>query len=183
MAVQLYYGHILHQLLGVLSADEEVPPAHQRAAAFSLSRMMSEDKIHGFATRIVLSALHRPLLEVTVLPLRDQDTSSRLTSGITLTPSETIRTLQALLTNTDPSPTLVSSLLTPVIAPLYGLLYALDSVKTSDPAQKTTVRGILRTWGRLADTVEGMAILWSIVDGEGGEWRVSILGDISRVEQ
>jgi hypothetical protein len=88
-----------------------------------------------------------------------------------------------LVTNTDPSPTLISSLLSPIASALYSLLYHLDQVKTSDPSLKEMLRGLLGTWGRVISTTEALAILWSIIDGEGGEWRVDLEGQINRLQK
>lgn len=184
-SLQQYFDNIVYQLLTLLSTEEDQPPAHRRAAAFSLSRMLfsESEKSRSTAARVALSALQRPFLEVTTASRYEGNSSTAAPTHLVLTPSQAIRTLQTLLTNTDPSPTLISSLLTPIIPPLYSLLWAVDSVKTSDPAFKTTIRGFLRTWGRLVDNAEGLATLWLIIDGEGGDWRVDIAGEVSRVEK
>lgn len=88
-----------------------------------------------------------------------------------------------LVTNTDPSPTLISSLLSPIVSALYSLLYHLDQTKTSDPSLKEQLRGLLGTWGRVIGATEALAIMWSVIDGEGGEWRVDLEGQITRLEK
>ena len=128
--------------------------------------------------------LQRPLLDITLKSSLGSDMSQRLSAPpLQLTPIIAIHTLQTFFTNTDPSPSLISNLLTPIVPPLYALLSTLELVKTSDPALKTTVRGLLRTWGRLVDTAEGIATLWLVVDGEGGQWHVNVAGEIIRVEE
>lgn len=134
------------------------------------------------ATRLLLPALQRPFLDVTAQSSLDDNPTSP-TSALRLTPSQAIRTLQNLLTNTDPSPALISNLITPIVPSLYELASTLDLVKTSDPALKTTVRGFLRTWGRLVDMIEVIATLWLVVDGEGGQWQINIVGEIARIER
>lgn len=144
--------------------------------------MFPEAKDGTVATRLLLPALQRPFLDITAQSSLNNNPPPP-TSVLQLTPSQAIRTLQNLLTNTDPSPALISNLLTPIVPSLYELSSALDLVKTSDPALKTTVRGFLRTWGRLVDTIEGIATLWLVVDGEGGQWQVNIVGEIARIER
>lgn len=182
-----YYGNIIHQLLTILSAEGDIPPAHNRAAAFSLSRMLfpsdEKEKTSPLIFRMVLSALQRPFFEVTQASHLNHESPASSSNALRLAPSQAIRTIQTLLTNTDPSPELISSLLTPIVPSLYALLVTLDSVKTSEPVLKTTIRGFLRTWGRLVDSGEGIAALWLVIDGEGGEWRVDIAGEIAKVEQ
>jgi hypothetical protein len=164
----------------MLSDEGDTPPAHRRAAAFSISKMLFPEGTKSYATvsRIVLPTLHYPFLEVVTL----EPSTAPSPSILVLTPRQAVQTLQTLLTNTDPSPDLISSLLTPVLPGLYSLLWAMDSVKTSDPTLKTILRGFLRTWGRLVDSAEGFASLWLIISGEGGDWRVDISGEIERVQ-
>jgi hypothetical protein len=119
------------------------------------------------ASSAVLSSLHEPLLVV-------NSASS---------PRAALSTILTLVTNTDPSPALISSLLSPIASALYSLLYHLDKVKTSDPSLKEMLRGLLGTWGRVVGATEALAILWSVIDGQGGEWRVDLEGQISRVEE
>ncbi|GJE84525.1 RTP1-C1 domain-containing protein [Phanerochaete sordida] len=181
-----YYGNITQQLLSILSAEDDTPLSHRRAAAFSLSRMLSseneKDRASTLVSRLLLPTLQRPFLEVTQGAFLKSTGSASAADILRITPSQAIRTLQTLLSNTDPSPELISHLLTPIVPALYALLWALDSIKTSEPVLRTTVRGLLRTWGRLVDGAEGIATLRLVVDGEGGEWRVDIAGEISRVE-
>jgi hypothetical protein len=115
----------------------------------------------------VLSFLHPPLLSV--VPATS--------------PREALFTIMTLVTNTDPSPSLISSLLSPIVSALYSLLYYLDGVKTSDPSLKELLRGLLGTWGRVVGPTEALGILWSVIDGQGGEWRVDLDGQITRLEK
>ncbi|KAJ7498954.1 hypothetical protein FB451DRAFT_1334528 [Mycena latifolia] len=82
-----------------------------------------------------------------------------------------------------PSPALISSLMSPIVSALYSLLYHLDQIKTSDPSLKEMLRGLLETWGRVVNTTEGLAVLWSVIEGQGGEWRVDLEGQITRLEK
>ncbi|EKM59775.1 uncharacterized protein PHACADRAFT_114971 [Phanerochaete carnosa HHB-10118-sp] len=182
-----YYGNIVQQLLSILSAEGDISSSHRRAAAFSLSRMVfpsdEKDRTGALVSRILSPALQRPFLEITQGLLFDNGSSSSSADIPCLAPNQAIQALQTLLTNTDPSPELISSLLTPIVPPLYALLWTFDSVKTSEPLLKTIVRGFMRTWGRLVDGPEGIATLWLVVNGEGGEWQVDVAGAIARIEQ
>lgn len=53
----------------------------------------------------------------------------------------------------------------------------------SEPALKVSVKGLLKIWGRLVGTDEGIASAWLIVEGEGGYWKVDIAGEIIKTEQ
>ena len=178
---QNYYANIISQLLLILSSDVETTPiAHRRAAAFSISRLLAteDNPNHTVISRILLPALHNPFLQVS----NTSGTSGE--SKVTqMTALQTVRSLETLLTNTDPSPILISNVLTPIIPPLYSLLSKLEKVKISDPALKLTLRGLLGTWGRLVGVSEGVAAIWLVVNDEGGEWKVDVAGEIVRVEE
>ncbi|KAI0347118.1 hypothetical protein BDW22DRAFT_498107 [Trametopsis cervina] len=167
-------------LLALLSSQRDVSPSHRRVAAFALSRLLSRDNNphQSVVSRIVLPAIHKPLLQV------DQglDTEDLTDSATTLSPAAALDTLQTLLTNTDPSPTLISGIMTPIVPSLYSLWYSLDKIKSADPAMRAILKGILGAWGRLVGSAEGTATLWLIIDGEGGNWQVDIAGEIRRVE-
>lgn len=59
----------------------------------------------------------------------------------------------------------------------------LDRVKTSDPALKESVKGLLTTWGRVVSVQEGVDMLWEIVCGEGGDWDINASGGIQRIDK
>ncbi|KAI0317004.1 hypothetical protein OF83DRAFT_1276666 [Amylostereum chailletii] len=143
------------------------PPPHRRAAAFSLSRMLS-----SAPSNLLLPLLPLPFLRPTAA--LDPSTPS---------PSSTLRTLQTLLTNTDPSPTLISTLLSPVAPALYAILAALERTTAADPAVREGVRGLLLTWGRVVAASEAVAILWACVEDQGGIWTADITGELKRVER
>lgn len=128
--------------------------------------------------RILLPALHRPFLQAVDVPGPPGDLAVAQ-----MTVLQTITALETLLTNTDPSPVLISSILTPIVPSLYSLLSKLEKVKISDPGLKMTLRGLLGTWGRLIGASEGAATIWLIVNGEGGEWKVDVGGEIVRIEE
>lgn len=94
-----------------------------------------------------------------------------------------LRTIQVLLTNTDPSPHLISTLSTPIVPSLYALYVYLEGTKASDPLLRESLKGYLETWGRLVGSTEVISTLWRIIDGEGGTWHVDIAGTVSRTEE
>lgn len=100
----------------------------------------------------MLHLLHIPLLQLN--PKHE---------ALIWTPEVTIQRLSTFVSNGDPSPTLISSLLTPVVAALYALYEHLRVIKTSDPALKQSVVGLLTTWGRLVEFNTGVNSLWSVI--------------------
>ncbi|KAI9001411.1 hypothetical protein BD414DRAFT_519479 [Trametes punicea] len=168
---QEYMETILPRMLTLLSLDEgALPQAHRRAIAFSLSRMLTNEKnvqIRDTAMGIVFPTLHDPILRG---------------SG-TISPTASLKSIQVLLTNTDPSPHLISTLLTPIVPSLYSMHACLEQARVSDPLLRETINGFLSTWGRLVNTDEVIATIWRIISGEGSDWRVDIAGEISRVEK
>ncbi|KZV65023.1 hypothetical protein PENSPDRAFT_745220 [Peniophora sp. CONT] len=162
-----YFRTIIPRLLALMGG--EALPAHRRAAAFALSRMLTSG---GVAASIVVPLLHAPFLRNTML---DDGTPELHTS-----PTTALSLLQTLLANTDPSPTLISVLLSPIVPALYAILGALEKLKASDPAQKEGARGLLLTWGRVVGQDEAVALLWSCVEDRGGYWEADVAGNIKR---
>ncbi|KAJ6599093.1 hypothetical protein DFH09DRAFT_24467 [Mycena vulgaris] len=160
MSPEVYFSTITPRVLELLSA--RAPLAYRQAAAFSISRMLATPTFPA-----VLSFLHPPLLSITP----------------SSPPRAALSMIMMLVTNTDPSPDLISSLLSPIVSTLYSLLHYLDQIKTSDPSLKEMLRGLLGTWGRVVSATEALAVLWSVIDGQGGEWRVDLEGGITRLEK
>jgi len=129
---------------------------------------------HVLLSKIVLPILHNPFLDV--LPKNTEEYSrppSPVPVGVQcMTPSRALSILLVILTNADPSPLLMSTLLTPILPSLYAALFYLDGRKTSDPQMKESLRGILETWGRVISLQEVTDVLWSILVDEGGEWEL-----------
>ncbi|EIW76151.1 hypothetical protein CONPUDRAFT_110885 [Coniophora puteana RWD-64-598 SS2] len=170
-----YLSAIVPRVLALLS-EPGVPSAYTRAAAFALARMIAPTGPYPHRARVaavVLPVLHGPLLNVEVLPSGD---------GTTPTARKALDALSTLLLNADPSPTLISTLLTPAVPALYALLSHLERVRASDALLKPSVRGLLMTWGRVIEAKEAVDTLWSIIQGEGIHWSVDIAGEIRRVE-
>ncbi|KAH8105986.1 hypothetical protein BXZ70DRAFT_886180 [Cristinia sonorae] len=177
MSAPDYFGTVAPQLADVLSANG-VPPVQLRAAAFALSHMLtSEDDSTNQAVveRIILPIFHRPFLQD---PLSVTEGKNNLQS-----PSNALVTLQALLINTDPSPALISMLLTPIIPALFSLSSQLERLRMADPSLRTSLQGFLGTWGRVIGAQEGIATLWLVVEGEGEDWIVDIAGDIKQIRE
>ncbi|TFY56567.1 hypothetical protein EVJ58_g7560 [Rhodofomes roseus] len=192
MKAEDYYGVIIPRLLAILSTGpKRIPPIYRRAIAFALSRMLASekgDKEASIVSNILLARLHRPFLvtspDVPGHENNEETPQAPATPELTpeLTPSEALDVLQTLLTNADPSPTFISSLLTPILPPLYAIVSHLEATKASDPALKESVRGFLVTWGRIVNTNEGIDALWEVVLGEGGEWKADVTGSLARLE-
>jgi hypothetical protein len=136
----------------------------------------SNARYHSLVSGMLLSSLHDPILLVTP----DLSTSEEAKE---LTAVEAIQVIQIFLTNTDPSPNLVSTILSPIVTSLYALLETLAHVKTADPTLRELVRGLLVAWGRVVSTDEAVAILWACVEGQGGEWAIDIAGGVRCVEK
>ncbi|THH29131.1 hypothetical protein EUX98_g5057 [Antrodiella citrinella] len=171
-----YYSNIVPQLTNVVTADG-VPPVQIRAAAFALSRMLTSDTNatnQAAVARVLLPLLHLPFLNK--VPSQSSPTDNAHI------PSRALETLQALLINTDPSPALISKLLTPIIPALFSLSSQLEGLRVVDPTLKASLRGILGTWGRVVTSQEGIATLWLVVQGEGGDWFVDVAGEIRQID-
>ncbi|TBU43355.1 hypothetical protein BD309DRAFT_960924 [Dichomitus squalens] len=165
-----YSKTIIPRMLLLLSLEDRALPAtHRRAIAFSLSRMLTNDdspELQKAATVLALSSLHNRIL---------------FGSG-DLSTDASLRIIQVLLTNTDPSPHLLSALFTPIVPSLYALYVYLKGTRASDPLLRESLQGYLGTWGRLLGSAEVISTLWRVIDGEGGNWRVDVAGNISRTE-
>jgi len=150
------------------------PPGYRRAAAFSISRLLAEEsKDREEILNILLPQIHQPFLQVTGLPPQDDISEQKQ-----LTATDCISTLQTILINTDPSPALLSTVLTPIASALYTILGSLDSKKTTDPALKETIKGLLGTWSRVVSAREVEEVCWGVIEGEGGYWKVDIVGEV-----
>ncbi|KAF5393666.1 hypothetical protein D9757_000047 [Collybiopsis confluens] len=139
---------------------DHLHPAYRRAAAFTLSEMLTGSR--SAAAKFILSELHHPFLYPG--------------SNVTVA----LNDLAVLLANSDPSPQLVSSLLSPIVLSLYSLLFYLDSVRTSDPELRESARSLLVTWARIVSTGVAIDNLWSVFDEGPGQWQSDLKGNIQR---
>ncbi|KAH9894464.1 hypothetical protein C8Q73DRAFT_518427 [Cubamyces lactineus] len=170
MMPQEYLNIILPRMLTLLSLEERaLPHSYRRAIAFSLSRMMTNEEnaqIKESTMQLVFPVLHGPII-----------------SGAgSMSPKASLNTIQVLLINTDPSPHLITALLTPIVPSLYSLYACLDGAKAADPILREGIKGLLSTWGRLVSSEDVIGTIWRIIGGEGSDWRVDVAGEISRVE-
>ncbi|KAK0243048.1 hypothetical protein EDD85DRAFT_877845, partial [Armillaria nabsnona] len=189
-----YYRAIVPRIITLLY--NEAPASYKRAAAFTISRMLATDgssSRHEIARGIIMPLLHGPLLHVSTLsesnsivqPISPLSQPGPSISSSELNPNIALTALSTLITNTDPVPTLIATLLSPVISSLYSLLEHLEHVRTSDPTTRETVRGMLETWGRVVEKDEGTRNIWNIVQNEGSDtgWKVDLEGLIYQVDK
>lgn len=194
-AYQTYYGLIIPRVLALLAPAPtgRAASAHRRAAASALARMLAGEDTPAahreLAASVLLPILHDPFLRVTPPPSLESDENTPAapsTQGsllVPLTPAAALETLTTILTNTDPAPLLISSLLTRIVPPLHSLLEHLHRTKASDPALKETVRGLLSTWARAVAAGEGGDALWAVIEGSGCDWEVDVAGGLRVVER
>ncbi|QRV87573.1 Required for nuclear transport of RNA pol II C-terminus 1 [Ceratobasidium sp. AG-Ba] len=157
---EAYMRTILPNLIILLSPvdseleSQSVPASYKRAAAFTLSRMLT-------VSRNLTLNIIAPIIHGRFLP------SSSVAASAPPIP-DTISTLTTLFTSTDPSPLLAQAVIEPILVPLYNLSVHLDAQRISDPTLKESVRGLLKTWARLVGRDEAIGGLWNIVEGVGG---------------
>lgn len=179
MAPSTYFAIIVPRIIHLVS--DTIPASYRRAGSFALYRMLAADGsfLHqDMAESIVKAALHDPFLLVPAIPLASEST----TPPMRLSPPDALSVIVTLLLNSDPSPVLISSLLSPILPALYSLSYHLERHKTSDPRVKESLRGILVLWGKITDSLEATQVLWRIVEhGNGEMWSVGLESDFWRV--
>ncbi|KAF9055058.1 hypothetical protein BDZ89DRAFT_1055678 [Hymenopellis radicata] len=171
MDAKVYYSAIVPKIFEFLSSsspENKVPAPYKRAAAFTISRMLTTDAHEGAAKAVIIPLLKDPFHVI----------SARTTS---FAASDCLVILTTLITNTDPSPTLISTLLSPSVPAFYSLQQHLEQKKASDPSVLERVRGLLQTWARVVETSECVGILWSIVvGGEQDGWHADLEGNFFR---
>ena len=154
-----------------------MPASHKQAASFTIYRSIVPKKQgqHQGASSIVLGILHDPFLKLV--------DSFEQKLAHTMEPSEALSSISTLISNTEPSPIFISKILSPILAPLYLLSYNLARYKTADPQLKTTIDGLLQSWGKIVDQPEGVNVLWSILEaGQSSEWKYNTDGQLWRFE-
>ncbi|KAF8524594.1 hypothetical protein BU17DRAFT_74714 [Hysterangium stoloniferum] len=175
---QAYFESMIPRVLALLlpSASEQTPSSHKRAAAFTLSRMLSSNFQHNSITSdILLPILHRPFLS----PPSPGETEASEATILHLTPIDSLRTIETFLLHTDPSPTGLSTLLTPILPELYTLLSMYHASKIADPNIKESLQAMLNTWGRVVNSLDAVAGIWKIVSGFGGNWEINPEGSLA----
>ncbi|OJA14675.1 hypothetical protein AZE42_02399 [Rhizopogon vesiculosus] len=189
-----YFQTMVPRILALMSSPSSastsssmsmMPPAFKRAAAFTLARMLDSSAVHyALVASIALPMLHDPLSKVSDDVSHDQRESDQ--SHLLTTPISSLQTLHTLLLATDPSPSLFSSLLSPILPSLYSLHAHLSKMGIADPVLKEDVWTLMRTWGRVVEEGEGVRILWSLVgeneDSSGG-WEGGSGEDLKRIRR
>lgn len=91
-----------------------------------------------------------------------------------LSPLASVMTLSRLLTSFPPTSgaPFVLRFVSPVLAPLYSLVAYLDRTPTAEPSVRVSARGLFDAWAKLVPAEEGVPLLWSVVDGSGGDWEL-----------
>ncbi|CAA7259732.1 unnamed protein product [Cyclocybe aegerita] len=172
MKPEEYYWAIFPRVIGLLTSGAPTP--YIRAAAFTVYRAVVPEKAgphYTIASSTVLALLHGPFLQSVGIPLKEADMPS-------LNPKRALASMMVLLTNTEPSPVFVSRMLSPVVPALYLLFFDLQQCKTADPQLKESVMGLLKSWGKITDPIEGSPILWSIIEGgKENEWKFDLEGN------
>jgi hypothetical protein len=139
---------------------------------------------HALVASISLPILHDPLSKVSDEASDDQRVSDQ--NQLPPTPVSSLKTLHTLLLATDPSPSLFSSLLSPILPSLYSLHTHLSKMGIADPVLKEDVWTLMRTWGRVVDESEGIRVLWALVeeneDSSGG-WEGGSAEDLKRARR
>jgi hypothetical protein len=138
---------------------------------------------HALVASIALPILHNPLSKVSDEISHDQRESGQ--SYLLPTPSSSLQIIHTLLLSTDPSPSLFSSLLSPVLPSLYSLHAHLSKMGVADPILKEDVWTLMRTWGRVVEEGEGVQVLWSLVDENESSsgWEGGSAEDLTRVRR
>ena len=185
---KVYFRTIIPRLIPLLLTDNDgrkdasepqmksIPRSFVRGAAFALARLLTHPSSAPAASNLILPCLHSSLLTV-ILP-----ETSACTDPESILPLKSayvsIKFLTTLLLNTDPSPALISSLITPILVPLYYLTEFFDTnpgVVLKNPEMKEMSQGLIRTWARVMGTPEARNGWWDIIVGTGGWSSLAVL--------
>ena len=176
---QDYYEKVTPRIIQLLS--EKVPVSYRKIASFTLSQMLGSDSSFQHRTEaapVVYSNLHLPFSKVS------SDDSPSTDPANAILPSTALSRLLSLVANCDPSPELISNLLTPVIAPLYSLFYHLGTQKAADPVLKESVQGLLLTWGKIVEGSKAVALFWELIQhGQPQYWSISLDGTVRLISR
>lgn len=179
---QDYYQSVVPRILALLlPSSSQTPSSHKRAAAFTLSRMLSASfQHHAITSGILLPLLHEPFLSPTTAD--DTPATPPDQSVAHLTPVESLKTLQTFLLHADPSPTELSTLLTPIAPEMYTLVSLCHSNKTADPSIRESLNGLLNTWGRIVSSSDVIDGLWRVAGESNGNWELGLEGFVRSAE-
>ncbi|KAG6821255.1 hypothetical protein H0H93_002365 [Arthromyces matolae] len=169
MNAEEYFSQLIPKVVALLAPQE--PTENKRVAAFAVSRFLSADS----------ETQHRDVIsKITLAALLDSFSPVANQSDKKTSISSALDTLITLVANADPSPTLISTLLSPILPTLYSMLHSVDQTKAVDPTLREPLRGLLITWGKIIAPGDGIDILWSIVQSEGMNWIIDLEGGIKR---
>ncbi|KAF4619552.1 hypothetical protein D9613_005233 [Agrocybe pediades] len=172
-----YYSSVFPRVIKTLVMDNRV--SFKRATAFTIYRAIIPQNVSqkpSSNAEFVLNVFQRPFLDFT-------DPEMFQEKKYLLRPDEALSALTVLLSNTEPSPLLLSRLLTPIISELYLLSYDIDQVKTADPSLKESINDLLLSWGKIIDRDEGSQALWAIIEGgKAGQWHFNLEGRFWKTE-
>lgn len=104
---------------------------------------------------------------------------NRSHSESSLSPLASVTTLSRLLTVFPPTSgaPFVLQFVSPILAPLYSLVAYLDRTPTAEPSVRASAHSLFDAWAKLVPPEEGVLLLWSVVDGGGGDWELVDDGD------
>jgi hypothetical protein len=157
---------VIPRLVHILQNDKS-PTTHHRAAAYCLAHML-DSAVAQAASSVLFSIFHRPFT------LGNQSHFEG-----PLLPLASVTTLSRLLTTFPPTSgtPFILRFVSPILAPLYSLVAYLDRTSTAEPSARTSARSLFDAWAKLVPAEEGVLLLWSIVDGRGGDWDLVDDGD------
>jgi hypothetical protein len=104
-------------------------------------------------------------------------------SQSSLSPLASVTTLSRLLAALPPTSGVpfVLQFVSPILAPLYSFVAYLDRTPTAEPSVRASARSLFDAWAKLVPTEDGVPLLWSVIDGGGGDWELVDDGDCGLV--
>jgi len=191
-----YFSTIIPRTVYLLTPamGDLTPLSHKRAAAFSISSMLSSanSSPRDIQHLVISWILHDPFVPPKLLhdwptrrDLSDAEKRALETSTkmLPLPASAAVATLSLIVAGADPSPAVMSALLGPIIPQLFSLSDYLDNIMTADPALKEVVASLLSVWARAAAKEDVTDLLVKVIDGEGFDWEVDEAGLLHVVDK
>jgi hypothetical protein len=175
---QSYMSIIIPRLISDLNATTK-SPTFLRASSFVLSRMVTstEQARHlDLAINVITQTLHGPFKEGAESTSHSPSASARMLDS----PESAIAAMVAFFANCDPSPSVFSSVLSPVVPALYSIVCVLREKKVVDPLLLDSANGLLASWGRVTDANECVEVLWTVIQDYDDTWRMNEAGYLMR---
>jgi len=172
--------------------ENYTPPAHKRAAAFSLSAMLSSSNPRDIQHLIVSWILHDPFFPPKLLhelpthrDLSDVEAKALelTTKVLPLNAAAAFSTLSKIMAGADPSPAVMAATLGPVVPQLFSLSNYLTKTAIADPTMKELVTNILAIWARAAAKEDITNALMKVIDGEGFDWEIDEASELQVVDK